>query len=1188
MSKGYTYASKRNTCPHCGHDSGCKIFDDGKIWCLRVSTKSDIAPDYRLIGWLGNGMGASLVASPPHLSSSLDKTEYENRRSEWEKQRKQAKRHRLGIEERNAQYRQIAQRLDLSQRHQQLLRDRGLTDAEIDFAYKQGWIRTWQPGNQTFNANPLLAGINPITHKLTGADGFSVAACDPDGKITGHQIATDNRVRLSKYIWLSSKRHSGSGPQLPNGELPLFVWKHPETSEIQEVQLIEGGLKSLLVAFWLWREGKKHIVVIGTASAARYGQQTLQDYLTRLGANRVKLLPDAGAIANRLINKANQQTVTWLQQWGYHPLVADWGQLHDKSQPDFDELSAQNRGNEVRFISAGEYLERSSFEHSEQQRLDEFEVCHGFTRWLKRLFDRHRPKKGFGLKPLQKPVELPPVIHYKPGKLPSRSSCNGIVPKIIYKKGDRLLLWKEAVIAGWQHILDTSAPGLGKSHTAGLLSAKSLGIDQLWYFAEFARNVTTPSVRENFTYLEPRHNGLKQDSDPTGKTYLRRPQAGETPDTIGNCHRAELFLELYAKNLPFIEGTDNPVCAGCHLSGACRSRVGAGFGHRRKRFLTFQSPNILAHLDSTPGSDFEWGKTGLIFDEALRIIKPLKLVEVKLKDVEQALAQLAMLAPEINTALIPVFQLLIDSLSGKKKLPRYGYKDGKVRQLFWDALVSPSIQEDALTEPFQGQSCPLACTMTDSPLPPLIQKAAAVLEPDLSFLQEPDGVSVKNVPSKWKAIAFRANQILRQQSYQEMTSKTENVPLNWLVLFLEVLSGTVRGALQLERGKLIVATRNNRHSDIAARSKWNIYLDSTANRQYLGLWLDVPEAEIMHVEQVLPSYNNLQVIQVNGLGLAGKERSALCDRRIETLISQLREWIPDIVIEDWKDKLPEDEPLHDRGKARYLAKFRDTRGANYATDAPALASFGIPYPNIGSLELLYTVLTGKSAGKDEPEFQEFVDWSVQSEIIQTVGRLRSHLRPQEQLKYYFCADYDLSFLLEHSIKVTTLDAFEITPLAGTPTQIGRWEVLKLLSKALETGQDIQKISQAGIAQALGITQGRVSQLFSSIGGWKPFKKLLVPLLKNLKGRLINFNWEDMNFLRATLELPLKESLPQVVNQVGIGGWKDFAEIITIASSDIQMGLIGLLLDLPNLLLLNELAAMFLPPDMRALSTTWKE
>ena len=77
----------------------------------------------------------------------------------------------------------------------------------------------------------------------------------------------------------------------------------------------------------------------------------------------------------------------------------------------------------------------------------------------------------------------------------------------------------------------------------------------------------------------------------------------------------------------------------------------------------------------------------------------------------------------------------------------------------------------------------------------------------------------------------------------------------------------------------------------------------------------------------------------------------------------------------------------------------------------------------------------------------------------------------------------------------------------------------------------------------------------------------------------------MNFLRTTLELPLKESVTQVVNQVGIGGWKDLGEIIAIASSDIQMGLIRLLLDLPNLLLLNELAATFLPPDTRALSTT---
>jgi predicted transcriptional regulator len=134
--------------------------------------------------------------------------------------------------------------------------------------------------------------------------------------------------------------------------------------------------------------------------------------------------------------------------------------------------------------------------------------------------------------------------------------------------------------------------------------------------------------------------------------------------------------------------------------------------------------------------------------------------------------------------------------------------------------------------------------------------------------------------------------------------------------------------------------------------------------------------------------------------------------------------------------------------------------------------------------------------------------------------------------------------------------------------MGRWAAIELLSKASSTGLDIQKISQAEIARTLGITQGRVSQLFSSLGGWKLFKKLLAPLLENIKGRLMNSHWQDMNFLRAALELPLKEGFTQVVNQARICGWKDLGEFIAKASSDIQMGLIGLLLDLPNKLLLS--------------------
>jgi rhodanese-related sulfurtransferase len=121
------------------------------------------------------------------------------------------------------------------------------------------------------------------------------------------QIAT--LLNDPKYIWLSSNNYGGNGPQLPNGELPLFCWKHPNTEKIQVVILCEGALKSMLVALFLWRQGQYDIAVIGAATAARYGEKTLEDYLKRLGAKDIQLMPDAGAVANPHINQANCQTL---------------------------------------------------------------------------------------------------------------------------------------------------------------------------------------------------------------------------------------------------------------------------------------------------------------------------------------------------------------------------------------------------------------------------------------------------------------------------------------------------------------------------------------------------------------------------------------------------------------------------------------------------------------------------------------------------------------------------------------------------------------------------------------------------------------------------------------------------------------------------------------------------------------
>jgi hypothetical protein len=79
MSRDFVYASKRSLCPVCDRDHGCKIFNNGKVWCLRVTSFSDVPPNYRVVGFLNNGMGASLVPS-----SDNDDPEYRRKRASRE------------------------------------------------------------------------------------------------------------------------------------------------------------------------------------------------------------------------------------------------------------------------------------------------------------------------------------------------------------------------------------------------------------------------------------------------------------------------------------------------------------------------------------------------------------------------------------------------------------------------------------------------------------------------------------------------------------------------------------------------------------------------------------------------------------------------------------------------------------------------------------------------------------------------------------------------------------------------------------------------------------------------------------------------------------------------------------------------------------------------------------------------
>lgn len=333
--------SKKNLCPVCGNHHGCKIQEDKWVLCLRGSSQQDAPPGYRFVKPLQNSMGGLFVADDGE--SDWNEEQRAQRQQEQELQRRQrdkaeAQRRAklLSIEERDRQYRLVNKNLTLTPSHRQVLSARGLTDGEIDLAVELGAIRTWNPGQPVLEVSPDLAGVDPFTRSLAGVYGIAIYACDPNANIVGAQLKTDNESK-GKYLWLSSRDRNGNGPQLPNDELPLFTWKHPNAQAIAEVWLCEGALKSLIVALKLWRQGRTDVVVIGTACAARYGEQTLQEYLAQIDASTIRLMPDAGAVINPAICKANVQTLLRCQQLGYSITVGWWGQV-DKTHPDIDEL----------------------------------------------------------------------------------------------------------------------------------------------------------------------------------------------------------------------------------------------------------------------------------------------------------------------------------------------------------------------------------------------------------------------------------------------------------------------------------------------------------------------------------------------------------------------------------------------------------------------------------------------------------------------------------------------------------------------------------------------------------------------------------------------------------------------------------------------------------------------------------
>lgn len=346
----------RGECPVCqGTRKDCRQNTQTNLIHCRDTNANPI--DYIFRG--DDALGFGMWAYKPDAEAWKDE-----RREEWIRQKQLEREIRqrqeqkrtsrlLTIEERDQEIRRILDQLTLSQRHRQMLKNRGLSDAEID----QGGFRTVSPWQKlTQKINPNLAGVNKQGNRLTNPlNGILCPILDHNGHYLGFQYRNDKNLDHSKYLWPKGQKRGITVHLKENQELPLSY--HQGTGNIpfnlegkKAVALAEGThIKPYLCAL---RTGLDTIGAAGGLFAT--SPQQLYKYLQHSGAELVILFADGGSLINRQVLKQYRKTVKLIQNWGIEIKIAYWEQI-TKNSPDIDELNRSDY-QQIQFLTPTEFF----------------------------------------------------------------------------------------------------------------------------------------------------------------------------------------------------------------------------------------------------------------------------------------------------------------------------------------------------------------------------------------------------------------------------------------------------------------------------------------------------------------------------------------------------------------------------------------------------------------------------------------------------------------------------------------------------------------------------------------------------------------------------------------------------------------------------------------------------------------
>jgi len=745
-------------------------------------------------------------------------------------------------------------------------------------------------------------------------------------------------------------------------------------------------------------------------------------------------------------------------------------------------------------------------------------------------------------------------------------------PLLLYPPDEMAAVWQRARFQGYKAIFDISLMGTGKSEIAGRQNIQNwfLQPDQgenskqrLAYFSQSGENTTAPSL-ERWTPLTRMHNGLIERLDKrtgSGKPFIERPKPGETPTIPGNCWATSLQHLLGNKNIGHggshagKDSDSNPICNLCNERDNCKGGNAAGYkpsGFKGQMKQALKQPRLKGTLQGFPGNhDFE---IVAFIDEAGVTIQDTLDIEASLTDVDKEFFRLWQHSKELYDAFAFVQGILSIHLSEDKQ-PKYGYDFATIKTWFAEKHLDSFEFESALRKLEEGTSAQ-------------IQRELRSLKPG--------------------------------QSEDEIN---ELVTLNWLIPFCRIMSGSQPGSVRIVNNKLIVTVKNDRELDLIRSFDFRVLLDATGDRDEIARKLGYEPWEILWVMQAprRDVFSNLRVIQITGLGKCGKERRKLAQKRIDAVENAIEDWLLrsaqnpalEALIGKRQDIFPngvDPEKIaylrHLRywnaGELYYFGGANGERGSNAAADCQALIMEGFPRENIGSALARWHTLYQSDVSADNPDFQNWYNRQTTDKVFQGIGRNRFTRRTEITIPTFIIGDGDLSDLTSrYGLTIEQVDAFQICPEAGTPTQVNGWKIFQAIK---ELRNEVPKVLQRQVSDLTHLAQSSISEFARLVGGWNPLIKISEVLFRGIyntsdisefpelseKERSI---LEDYMPLFLFLDIPPEEVGHELRDIISVSGLDSFLRIVGAAPLRIQIRMLAIMMQGLSLAAINDLIAL---------------